>query len=254
MASEPANPYDNLITYFTEHGQAPSEITTTLSSYTDVLLPTLERKGMLHEGWYTSPNFDINSKVQIGDLIDSINTSLYAKWNIERSLVSDYLLYDIADGIRNYFGCHEKTLLLEDIPAYLATRFLSSDVLSTAIDKDGSIFNGTGYIKGRRLSASEGEAAGAGHILTGYIPAKYDDKFIIQSTKDYTVTYFYAFDTNFNRLENNYALSLTTYPLKVFSNNLTEEEKQSIAYIRFTFAPATGVTIDGTDFTIHKVL
>lgn len=238
--------------YHSDYGEVPVQKSIEAPSfYTEDLLPTLSRKGMVHEGWYTNANSKVEVNYPIEHGVTTIN--LYAKWTIERSLVSDYLLYDIADGIRNYFGCPDKELLLEEIPTFLSTRTLSEDILSKAIDTDNSIYNGVGYIKGRRLSSSEGEAASAGHILTGYIPAQFNDQFIIQCAKDYNITYFYAFDSNFTRLTSNYSLISTGHPIKVYNNTMTESEKASVAYIRFTFAPV-GTTLEGSDFTIHRVL
>lgn len=49
------------------------------------------------------------------------------------------------------------------------------NLVPTAIDTDGSIYQGVGYIEGRRLSSSGGLSSQTNTITSGYIPCKAGD-------------------------------------------------------------------------------
>ena len=50
-----------------------------------------------------------------------------------------------------------------------------TNMVPSSIDTDGSVFNGTGYKEGYRLSSSGAEQTQDESVLTGYIPAKPGD-------------------------------------------------------------------------------
>jgi lysophospholipase L1-like esterase len=70
-----------------------------------------------------------------------------------------------------------------------------------AIDTDGSIFNGTGYQDGYRLSSSGVTKGLTGSAVTGYIPVKADDVIRIYNcgwaTTNHAMNYICAYDADF---------------------------------------------------------
>lgn len=76
-----------------------------------------------------------------------------------------------------------------------------TNLVPTSIDSDGSIFNGTGYIDGNRLSSSGALKAQDNTVTTGFIKATQNDVVRMAGTKwDVTpgYNYFAMYDANFN--------------------------------------------------------
>lgn len=80
----------------------------------------------------------------------------------------------------------------------------SGNLVPYAIDTDGSVYNGTGYKDGYRLSGNPpAESVKAGMVVTGYIPVTASDVIRMAGTTWGTSpssSYIYFFDENFNSL------------------------------------------------------
>lgn len=80
------------------------------------------------------------------------------------------------------------------------------NMVPLSIDADGSIYNGTGYIEGYRLSSSGELKDQADTVTTGFIPAGRGDLVRMAgvswpSTSTVGYSYFVLYDANFNRLD-----------------------------------------------------
>lgn len=77
-----------------------------------------------------------------------------------------------------------------------------NNLVTTSIDKDGSLFNSTGYIAGQTLNASDAGATTtekSGVVATGYMPVKYKDVIRMSGTtwKNSSGSKIMFFDKNF---------------------------------------------------------
>lgn len=75
-------------------------------------------------------------------------------------------------------GYAEKKLVAqEELDRYFNVDVVKgfTDALATAIDTDGSVYNGNGYIIGRRMETDGTEVDSAYYALTGFIPCKKND-------------------------------------------------------------------------------
>ena len=66
-----------------------------------------------------------------------------------------------------------------------------------SVDTDGSVFNGKGWIGGKRLSSSGAVKDGAYNSITGYIPAKAGDVIRTNIGVDGNSEYIYAYNESF---------------------------------------------------------
>lgn len=139
---------------------------------------------------------------------------------------------------------------------------LSEDLIPSAIDTDGSIYNGTGYKLGYRLNSSGGESAQANEFLSGYIPYSENDVFVLKATTTNgvgTVRYVYAYDKDFKQL---FALTGSGYPLEYWitpgagclnkpTQNVVNNQSRipRIKYVRFSIVEYPTYTC-----TIHKAI
>ena len=78
---------------------------------------------------------------------------------------------------------------------------LSEDLMPTAIDTDGSIYNGCGYMDGKRLSSSGSLSNLATARVTGFIPYGYDEDYVVDGHGERIyLNYVVYYDENFNKL------------------------------------------------------
>lgn len=82
-----------------------------------------------------------------------------------------------------------------------------TNLVPTAIDSDGSVFNSIGYKDGYRINSSGAEAAQAGSSVTGFIPFSIGDTLriggegVLWNKEDTTLSAaIYAYDNNFNAI------------------------------------------------------
>lgn len=78
-----------------------------------------------------------------------------------------------------------------------------TNLVPTSIDKDGSVFNGTGYKDGYRNNSSGTLTASAGSTCSGLIKAKAGDIIRVAGVKwrrENEYSYFSVFDESFNKL------------------------------------------------------
>ena len=84
------------------------------------------------------------------------------------------------DGVPHFHdGLNDKRIALqEDFDTYFKADVIKgfTDVLPTAIDVDGSIYNGIGYKKGRYTLADGTEQDSGYYVITGYIPCSKGSK------------------------------------------------------------------------------
>lgn len=158
-----------------------------------------------------------------------------------------------------YDGSYNKKLVLKDeldeianverIPTF-------TDKLSTAIDTDGSVFNGIGYYAyGHRINASNGLVIDDPYYgCTGFIPAKkgdtiYADYLKVNGSDNYVNAVLY--NSSFGRVMSINAGNLVTnaqhYSLEGYEETETgfkvrlaskDATNDKVAYIRFTFTRA----------------
>ena len=76
-----------------------------------------------------------------------------------------------------------------------APTYTYTNLVPTSIASDGSIFNGTGYKAGYRLSSSGGESTGTNGIITGFIKVKAGDIVRVASKGD-IINWNYSNATN----------------------------------------------------------
>lgn len=81
---------------------------------------------------------------------------------------------------------------------------LSDDLIPTAIDTDGSIYNGTGFMEGYRISSSGNVSASSSFGHTGYIPFKRDEVIYMKpkvgTQRLVPPEYTHLYDKNFNHV------------------------------------------------------
>lgn len=148
--------------------------------------------------YYSQSTFDIRK------LIYTDTPSNLEKMTILQEPITRW--FKLVDG-EPYFsdGSFTKKLLSDGaLDPYFQTDIIKgfTDVLPTAINKDGSIYNGIGYMPNRRVETSNGtEVDSAYYVLTGFIPCT-------KGTKIYTKGMSFAtgddncgvrfYDANFN--------------------------------------------------------
>lgn len=127
-----------------------------------------------------------------------------------------------------------------------------TDVLPTAIDTDGSVFNGIGYIKaGYRLQSDGSITADSGKGCTGFIPVKQNDVVHVKGMKipdvleadggDYGYPVVVLYDSSFgymmHKTGKNVATSdyFTTYEAEEDGFKITVKQRSTVAYIRFSY-------------------
>ena len=161
------------------------------------------------------------------------------------------------DGVP-YFnnGNADKRLMVEDdLQEYFNTNRVSnfSDALATAINTDGSIYNGVGYKEGIVVGNTGAESSLAYYVSTGYIACKAGDVLHMQGISFDTpvpledgsckVVYY---DANFNRIfhatcmnimggSQYYQAGERTADGMKFTIKPTLSEQGTVAYVRFTF-------------------
>ncbi len=152
-------------------------------------------------------------------------------------------------------GSFEKKLVLqEELDEIVAAERIANftDKLSTAKDRDGSVFNGIGYHKyGYRINASDGAVVSSPYYgCTGFIPAVkgdtvYADYLKIKASDNNVNAVLY--DSSFGRIMNINAGNIVSngqyYYLTGYEENETgfkvaipnNTSTTNVAYIRFTF-------------------
>ena len=134
-----------------------------------------------------------------------------------------------------------------------------------AIDTDGSIFNGTGYMDGYRLSSSGVTKTLAKSVVTGYIPAKNGDTIRIYdcdwAVNTHASNYLCLYDSNFAFIASaataNGSYTLTQSNGKIVQSYTYSDDKnatitiesETVAYIRVS-SYGTGSGCDGSKMLI----
>lgn len=139
-----------------------------------------------------------------------------------------------------------------------------------SIDTDGSVFNGTGFQNGYRLSSSGAAKAQEESTVTGYIPAKGGDIIrmsgFIWRTNDHSMNYLCAYDSSFTFIGavvgNNTKYSTTIH--SAISNELDSNYSEvtlanldNIAYIRVSSQGShdhVGVDFANSIITVNQTI
>lgn len=112
------------------------------------------------------------SSSDIRDLIYTDTASNLEKMTVLQEPVTRW--FKPIDGLPHFHdGLNDKRIALEeDFETYFEVDVIKgfTDVLPTAIDTDGSIYNGIGYKKGRYATVDGTEYDSAYYVLTGFIP------------------------------------------------------------------------------------
>lgn len=133
-----------------------------------------------------------------------------------------------------------------------------------SIDTDGSVYNGTGYKNGYRLSSSGAEKAADVYCsVTGYIPATGGDVIRIGGVSWYVdnnaANYLCAYDSSFNYIGAIYGQHGGYYGTKIHSaydishslSTITLANNVSIAYIRVNCRDnSNSAGVDGADMIV----
>ena len=148
------------------------------------------------------------------------------------------------------------------------------NLVSSSIDKNGSIYNTTGYMTGARLNSSGEVKTYGGAIHSGFIPYAFGDVIRAKGSTSASVgdsaNYVQIYDASFNLIKSFTASSLTvssdnkygtyqlqsdgTYLLTIFdiagwvAANLSTLDTTNVAYLRISMAQCAAadfiVTID----------
>ena len=168
------------IVYVTAYGTAP----TTNRNYTEDydltvtadLIPVLACNGATHVGWYTTNTFDNETLVGLGSILKSGNdnepTYLYAKWELDKVLVTQMELYNIADGLRTLSGETGGMLLSEMSGKIDAANAAVDAALAALTEKEVEVADGAGV--GELAGLIRGIEAG-GSVKTGRVTLRDTD-------------------------------------------------------------------------------
>ena len=130
-------------------------------------------------------------------------------------------------------------------PYFIPEYPMTEDLIPSAIDTDGSVFNGIGYLPDYRWSGSKGTVvASTGSYITGYIPFTVDDIIYCKPSNRYIslTDYVIAFDANFNLLGIIFnAVSLGWSMGESFYQKYETYRYSNVAYIRVSGSKASGV-------------
>lgn len=136
-----------------------------------------ECKGLILDDflYHEMPSYDIRN------LIYTDTPSNLEKMTILQEPIDRW--FKVKDGVPYYHHDNsDKKLALHEDLALFESHFDTdvvknfTDVLSTATDTDGSIFNGIGYKKGGYISANGTFTASSYYVSTGFIPCKPGDE------------------------------------------------------------------------------
>lgn len=114
-------------TYISEYGDISSLTNIEWLTNTEVLeswLPELSLPGMTFLGWYSSETFEEDTKINVGDVLNTSVVPVYAKWEGNPIIVDAMAIYDIANAIRER-GKTTGAIALKDMAAAV-TAALSS--------------------------------------------------------------------------------------------------------------------------------
>lgn len=125
-----------------------------------------------------------------------------------------------------------------DITVDYTSDFTVNNVIQTAVDTDGTPYNGgSGYKEGYRLNASGNETAYSEHSVSGYIPVSSGDVIRIINIGDvvgYSL-YAYGYDSGFSVVGSNIAaLNPVTSGHGGYSFGF-KITAANVSYIRFAF-------------------
>lgn len=199
---------------------------------------------ILNDLGYNSSSMDVRYRIYT-DTAKNLETLIVLQEPITKWFKSkDY---------KPYFNCGElfdkKLVLQEELDEIVdVTRTPNfTNALSTATDTDGSIFNGTGYVKyGKRVNDSNGAVTNANYYgCTGFIPVArasniYINGAFINSTDNYTGVVFY--DSNFARIGAVGAKNLSTNGSYYWTVNYEETDKG------FNFSVADTATVNNVRY------
>jgi hypothetical protein len=130
-----------------------------------------------------------------------------------------------------------------------------------SIDTDKSIYNGTGYKNGQRLSSSGSTKEQVRSTVTGFIPAKSGDVIRIKGYKWYDTTsalnYFCAYDSNF-KLIGAIVSKGTTYTKNPTASITGNDEEatlivaniSNIAYVRISVYDSSDNQLTGENLIV----
>lgn len=153
-------------------------------------------------------------------------------------------------------GVAVKTLFVNGIQAFKSGY---KNWVPCSIDTDGSIYNGTGYLEGYRLSSSGVIKSREGSVVTGYIPAKAGDVVRIAGVAWYqthSMNYICAYTSSFTYIGAVYSPD-GSYGSKIYTSLsdengttiITLADLDQICYIRVS-SVGDNTGIDAEDFIV----
>lgn len=172
-----------------------------------------------------------------------------------RKLYEEQNIQNIANAIREKNGTTTKYKTSEMAAAILAIQ--SGEVkpkytnqVPTSIDTDGSIFNGTGYKNGHRLSSSGSVSEGDRHTtVIGFVKAKAGDTIRIKGYKWYNTSastnYLTGYDSSFTKIYTGNAKG--TYDTSKLISSMAYDETTGIS----TVVLQTGISIEYIRISVY---
>ena len=139
-------------------------------------------------------------------------------------------------------------------PDFIPQYPMTEDLIPSAIDTDGSIYNGIGYLDDHRWSGSTSSiVATTGYYITGYIPFTNDDILYCKPSGKHTylAQYIMAFDSSFKLLGSMLSSTLSDgWNIgSTFHNIVPFIRYDNVAYIQITGQKGSyGIP------TIHKAI
>ena len=139
---------------------------------------------------------------------------------------------------------------------------LSDDLIPTAIDTDGTIYNGTGYMDGYRIGSGGTISASSNFMHTGFIPFRFDECLwafpeSASTSRLYMPEYIHFYDKDFVHLgytvcanaKNSWMVSLDrSINEKPINFVISGKNIENTAYIRVSGNVSFG------KYTLHKAI
>lgn len=143
---------------------------------------------------------------------------------------TDESLATLVDETKSYVdeSVLDKLSMENERNVVIKNNFVNQIPIST--DANGNIYNGTGFKTNTRWSNSgKAETSAAGHCITGYIPAKYND---VLRMKNVSIPCEYPYIVHFNSNKQVLAVSNISPNVDINGINTYVLAKQDVAYVR----------------------
>ena len=122
----------------------------------------------------------------VAEVIDSIGTPIFGTIDENNNII---LSGELADG--TYTLKYENNGEYDEICTYTIGKVDYTNLISTSIDTDGSVYNGIGYKPNTRLNSSGNAVEATGIYCTGFMPCKNGDYVYFANMSLTSATYNY---------------------------------------------------------------